>query len=150
MRIGIPYKIALVLALSSCNAEESKVKEAVIKYIGSGLNATEKENLQISYSWTTEKEHIDALRQKYLHTMNSLHDLSVSKHMLDIETNGARNIPPLESGYLDYYGAKIDSLNAITDVSDKVIKVSAFVLSSNGDTGYKNTIWLDDKFEVKK
>lgn len=116
MRIGIVYKIALVLALSSCNTEKSKVKEVVVKYIGSGLNATEKENLQISYSWTTEKEHIDALRQKYLHTMNSLHDLSVSKHMLEIETNGAINTPRLESGYLDYYGAKIDSLNAITDV----------------------------------
>lgn len=150
MRINIASKIALVLALSSCNAEKSKVEEAVIKYIGSGLNATEKENLQVSYSWTTEKEHVDALRQKYLHTMNSLHDLSVSKHMLEIETNGASNTPPLETGYLDYYGAKIDSLNAITDVSGKVIKVNAYVLSSSGDTAYKNTIWLDEKYEVKK
>lgn len=144
-------KLAVLLSLfASCNTDKAKVEEAVIKHIGSRLNESEKQSLQVSYIWTTEKEHIDANRQKYIYLMNTLHDLNVSKQMLSIETNGASNTPAMETGYLTYYGDKIDSLNAITDVSGKVIKANAYVLSSSGDTTYQNTIWLDENYAVKK
>lgn len=68
-------------------------------------------------------------------------DKSFSQILLDYKS---------ENSYVTYYKNQIDSLMAIKPSTEKFLKVNVFVIKNTGDTTYKNTIWLDEKYEVKK
>lgn len=144
--------IVLSILLSSCS-ENSKIKKSVAEYLGKTMNKEELQNMNLQYDWFTHKQYIDYLIERHLNNWKQIQELENAKLGLRIDRILAGHSVEEEvsdNSYMTYYKNEIDSLMAIKPSTEKFLKVNVFVIKNTGDTTYKNTIWLDEKYEVKK